>query len=145
MNDWRNIDHRRKATLLFRDFMEEPANAQTKKDCCDDPNVAKRWFAIKGDFYLPDVELPNQPAKPGNVEDIQIPRTVQFKAFDSQDEKKRNDLVVLVLPSSKGEMSQEPTDIWIAGWPQWKPIDKAIAQLEATLAMLRQERVRGNQ
>ncbi|MEN3370203.1 MAG: hypothetical protein V7609_2346 [Verrucomicrobiota bacterium] len=144
MRDWRDIHDRRKATILFRDFMEQPANAQIKKSCCDYPKEAKRQFAIIGEFYLPDVVLPNQPAKPGNVEEIQIPRAVEFKVYDSEDER-RNDLVVLVLPSSKGEMSPEPTDVWIAAWPLWVPIDEMIAQLEARLARLLQEKASGPQ
>jgi hypothetical protein len=144
MRDWRNIEHRREATIIFRDFMEKPANAQIKQDCCNKPDEAKRQFAIRGEFYLPDVDLEGQPPKPGNVEDIQIPRSVQFKVYDSEDVK-RHDLAVLVLPSSKGEMSPEASDVWIAAWPQWGSIDEMIAQLEARLDLLRQERDSGNQ
>ena len=138
MRDWRIIDDRRAATIIFRDIMEKPANADRKKKCCDNPTEAKKQFAILGEFYLHGETLAGQPAKPANVNEIEIPEIVEFRVYDSKDEQRRNELVVLVLPSSKGEMSAEPTDIWIAGWPQWKTIEEMIAHLEAQLEMLRQ-------
>ena len=139
MRNWNIVNpDRREAVIAFRNFMQKQENAAIRQRCCDDPNEAKKQFAIKGEFYLQDVDLPGQPSKPGNVADIQIPGTVQFKVYDSED-KKRHDLVVLILPSSHGVMSTEPTDIWIAAWPAWGSVETEIAQLVARLNMLGQQ------
>jgi hypothetical protein len=142
MRDWRNLDDRRAATLDFRDFMEQ--HPQTKKDCCDSPTVAKQQFALHGKFFLENQVLDGQPSpKPTNVHEIEIPERVQFKVYDADDDKGRMDSALLVLPSSNGETSSEPAEIWIAPWPQWGDINGQIAHLEAKLAILRQEQAAG--
>jgi len=136
MRNWTDVTDRRDATLIFRDAMM--ANAQTKKNCCDCPKEAKRQFAILGEFYLEGETLPNQPPKPGNVADIQIPRITEFRVYDTKDTT-RNELVVLILPSSRGGMDTEPANILIGAWPAWGTKLQQIAALENQLAVLRQE------
>ena len=114
MRDWNNVDHRREATKAFAKFMKD--HPDIRRRCCDDPNEAKRQFAIIGEFYREGEELPNQPPNDGRKK--AIPKSVQFKVYDSED-RRRQDLVVLVLPSAKGGDSEEATDIWIAAWPPW--------------------------
>lgn len=116
MRDWNNVDDRRDATIAFAEFMKDPNNAEIRQKCCDDPNEAKRQFAIVGEFYLEGEPLPGQPPNDGKKKPI--PKSVQFKMYDSADPK-RQDLVVLVLPSAKGDDSNEASDIWIAAWPPW--------------------------
>ena len=116
MRDWNNVDDRREATIAFAKFMKDPNNAEIRKKCCDDPKEAKRQFAIVGEFYLEGEQLPGQPPNDGKKNPI--PKSVQFKMYDATDPK-RQDLVVLVLPSASGEDSEEPTDIWIAAWQPW--------------------------
>lgn len=115
MRDWEKATDRAEATLAFAKFMKDPKNAEIRQSCIDDPREAKRRFAIIGEFYLEGEELPNQPPNDGK---IPIPKSVQFKVYDSQDPK-RHDLVVLVLPSKTGRDSDEATDIWIAAWEPW--------------------------
>jgi hypothetical protein len=138
MRNWNELKDRRAATIVFRNFMERPENAQLKKTCCDSPEEAKRQFATLGEFYLEGETLPNQPPPPANVADIQIPRSVQFKIYDARDPK-RHDLALLVLPSQWGDRSNEAADIFIAAWPQWGSIENEIAGLAARLNMLGQE------
>lgn len=113
MRSWNNVDDRRDATIAFAKFMEDPSNARIRQQCIDDPNEAKRQFAIIGDF---DLESPNQPTDRRNLKPI--PQSVEFKVYDATDPK-RQDSVVLVLPSVTGKPSEEATDIWIAAWPVW--------------------------
>lgn len=131
MRDWSEVKDRRAATLIFRNTLE--ANAQLKQDCCNDPNQAKRQFAILGEFYLEGEVLPNQPPNDGTK--TPIPRNVQFKVYDARDTR-RQELAVLVLPSANGDPSNEPTDIWIAAWPLWDSMENEIARLAARLNML---------
>ncbi|HEY2680831.1 MAG TPA: hypothetical protein VGI59_05865 [Candidatus Udaeobacter sp.] len=116
MRSWNNISHRQEATKAFARFMKDPKNAAIRQDVCNDPNEAKRHFAIIGEFYLEGEELPNQPPNDGQKK--AIPKSVQFKVYDAED-RKRQDLVVLVLPSAKGGDSEVASDIWIAAWPPW--------------------------
>jgi hypothetical protein len=134
MRNWNEIKDRRAATLIFRDTLE--ANPQLKLDCCNDPNQARRQFAILGEFYLEGEVLPHQ--EPNDGTKTPIPQSVQFKVYDAKDPK-RHDLAVLVLPSQWGDKSTEPTDIWIAAWPNWGSVENEIARLAARLNMLGQE------
>ena len=116
MRSWDNVEHRREATLAFANYMHDPAHAELRKKCCDDPAEAKRQFALIGEFYLEGEQLPNQMA---NTENLQpIPQRVEFRAYEATDPR-RHDLVVLVIPSVTGKPSDEPSDIWIAAWPSW--------------------------
>ena|SRR5438876_1052210 len=99
MRDWNNVDDRANATIDFAKFMKDPKNAEIRKKCFDDPNEAKRQFASIGKFES-------------------IPESVQFKMYDATDPK-RQDLVVMVFPSAKGNDSAEATDIWMAAWQPW--------------------------
>jgi hypothetical protein len=116
MRDWNNVGDRRDATIAFAKFMKDPNNTEIRQKCCDDPKEVRRQFAIIGEFYLEGEELPNQ--TPNNANLTPIPKSVQFKMYDATD-RTRQDSVVLVLPSAKGEDSEEATDIWIAAWPPW--------------------------
>src|SRR6476469_4830855 len=98
MKDWNIVEDRRAATLLFRDFMEDPQNAAIRQSCIDDPVRAKQEFALRGD--------------------IQIPTDVEFKVYGATDPA-RHKLAVVVLPSSDGGMTSEPANILIAAWPVW--------------------------
>jgi hypothetical protein len=118
MRDWNEVDDRRDATIDFARFMKDPTNAEIRQRCIDDPDEAKRQFAIVGQFYLDGEDLPNQSPNDGPKKKTPIPKTVKFKVYDSSD-KARQDLVVLILPSAKGVDSSEATDIWIAAWPPW--------------------------
>lgn len=118
MRDWNNIDHRREATLLFRDYMQN--HPDTRQSCIDSPSVAKQEFALRGD--------------------IQIPAAVEFKVYGATDDARHN-LAVLVLPSSGGGITTEPANILIAAWPVWGPIRARIVELENQLAMLRGEEI----
>lgn len=113
MRDWNSVDDRRAATMDFAAFMKDPSNAEIRQQCCDDPNEAKRQFAKIGQFYLD-----GEPRPPSDQKLTPIPKSVRFKMYDSADSK-RQDLVVLVLPSATGGEPQDPTDIWIAAWPPW--------------------------
>jgi hypothetical protein len=114
MRDWDTPDpDRRDATIAFADFMKKPENVEIRKTVCNDPDEAKRQFAKIGEFYLQGEDIP-----PNDKDKNPIPKSVQFKVYDSRDEK-RQDLVVIVLPSAKGGDSDEATDIWIAAWPPW--------------------------
>ena len=115
MRDWDNVDHRREATVLFAKFMQ--GNDAIRQKCLDDPKEAKRQFATIGEFYLEGEQLPGQPPNEQNLQPI--PASVDFKVYDATDPK-RQDSVVLVLPSAKGHISEEATDIWIAAWQPWK-------------------------
>ena len=132
MRDWKIVSDQRDATIIFRNTLE--ANNQLKQTCCNDPIQAKRQFAILGEFYLEGEVLPNQPPNDGTK--TPIPPSVQFKVYDARDTR-RHDLVVLILPSAKGDRSNEATDIWIAAWPVWDSIENQIARLQARLNMLR--------
>ncbi len=114
MRNWTNITDRRDATLIFRDFMEQPANAQIKKNCCDCPKEARRQFAIRCEFYLEGEDLPGQPPNDGTF--TPIPRIAEFRVYNTTDAA-RHELVVLILPSSKGGMTTEPANILIGAWP----------------------------
>lgn len=116
MRNWKSVEDRRDATLAFAKFMKDPTNAKIRQKCLEDPAEAKRQFATIGEFYLEDEQLPNPPPNDGTK--LPIPKTVQFKVYDAADPK-RQDLVVLVLPSKRGGDSQEATDIWIAAWDPW--------------------------
>jgi len=98
MRDWNVVKDRREATIDFRDYMS--THPDEWKKCCADPVYAKQQFASIGKFES-------------------IPESVQFKMYDAED-KARQDLVVIVLPSAKGKKSNEPTDMWVAAWPPWK-------------------------
>src|SRR3954467_12700621 len=115
MRNWKEVDDRRAATLDFAKFMEEHPDIRQK--CCDDPQEAKRQFAIVGQFYLEDEPLPDQPSNDGSL--TPIPKIVNFRVYDTNDQSRQNS-VVLVLPSATGRPTQEPTDIWIAAWQPWK-------------------------
>jgi hypothetical protein len=114
MRDWENVQDRRAATMLFAKFMGEHPDIQQK--CCDDPIEAKRQFAIVGEFYLEGESLPNQPPIDGNL--TPIPQKVEFRLFDAND-KRRHDLVVMILPSASGGVAEDPADIWIGAWEMW--------------------------
>jgi hypothetical protein len=116
MRSWKSVDDRRAATMDFAKFMKDPSNAEIRQRCIDDPKEAKRQFAIIGNFYLDGEQLPDQPPNDGTK--TAIPQSVQFKVYDAENQK-RQDLVVLVLPSAKGGEAQDATDIWIAAWPPW--------------------------
>jgi len=113
MRDWNNVDDRREATIAFANFMKDPSNAEIRQQCIDDPNEAKRQFAKIGEFYLE-----GDPTPPHYGDLRPIPKSVQFKVYDATDPK-RQDLVILVLPSAKGGEPQDAMDIWIAAWPPW--------------------------
>jgi hypothetical protein len=114
MRDWDTTDpDRRDATIDFAEFMKKPENAKIRQKVCEDSDEAKRQFARIGKFYLQGDEIP-----PNDKDKNPIPKSVQFKVYDSLD-KKRHDSVVIVLPSAKGGDSDEATDIWIAAWPPW--------------------------
>jgi hypothetical protein len=142
MRDWNKIPDRRAATIIFRDFMEQPANAQIKKNCCDSPEEAKRQFAILGEFYLQGKTLPGQPPNDGTS--TPIPKIAEFRVYDTRDTARHN-LVVLILPSSKGKPTNEPANILIAAWPVWGPTRQQIADLEAQLVMLRHQLAEGEE
>ena len=109
----------------FAAFMEDPMNAAIRQKCINNPNEAKRQFAIIGRFYLEGQTLPNQPRNDGTK--VPIPNSVQFKVYDSADQR-RQDLVVLVLPSAKGGRTNEAANIWIAAWPPWRSLKSGAAR-----------------
>lgn len=116
MRDWSSVTDRRDATIAFADFMNNPKHEALRKECCNDPQLAKRQFATIGQYYLEGEALPGQPANDQKL--TPIPKSVEFKVYEAKDPK-RHDLAVLVLPSATGKVSQEATDIWIAAWPPW--------------------------
>ena len=116
MRNWKLAKDRADATIVFARFMKDPKNAELRQKCCDDPEEAKRQFAIVGEFYLEGEQLSDQLPNEENL--TPIPKRVQFKVYDSEDPK-RQDLVVLVLPSKSGKDSDQATDIWIAAWEPW--------------------------
>ena len=117
MRNWDVVDDRRNATLEFAAFMKDPKNEETRKKCFNDPAEAKRQFALVGRFYLEGEPLSNQP--PNDGKHVCIPKTVQFKMYDSEDQK-RDDLVVMVFPSALGSDTTDPMDIWMAAWQPWR-------------------------
>jgi hypothetical protein len=110
MRDWSQVNDRREATIAFAKYMKD--HPEDRQKCLDDPNEAKRQFAKRGEFYL-------QGEEPKDAKEKPIPKDVQFKVYDSKDQNRQKS-VVLVLPSAKGDDSDEATDIWIAAWPPWE-------------------------
>jgi hypothetical protein len=98
--------------------MVDPLNDTILQSCCDDPSEAKRQFASKGK--------------------INIPPNVEFRVYRTTDQARHN-LAVLILPSSKGGMTDDPANILIAAWPAWGTTRQQVTALENQLALLRTE------